>query len=79
MNTSSNSIRARATEVARDLLLENNDAPVSVETLLALCYVRAWTDAARMTTRHQRVVSGTGNASEQRELAALCRGLVSRV
>jgi hypothetical protein len=39
-------LRDRATDVARDLILENNDAPVSTEQLLALCYLRAWADAA---------------------------------
>lgn len=38
------SLRARATEIARDLILENNDAPASTEALLTLCYVRAYAD-----------------------------------
>ena len=37
---------------------------------------KAETDALhKAALRHQRVISGTGNASEQRELAALCRWL----
>jgi hypothetical protein len=38
------SLRDRATNVARDLILENNDAPSNPEQLLALCYIRAFTD-----------------------------------
>jgi hypothetical protein len=37
-------IRSRAREVARDLLLERNDAPVSDEQLLAIMYIRAFSD-----------------------------------
>lgn len=44
MDTTQISLRARATEVARDLILENHDAPKEPEQLLAICYVRAFTD-----------------------------------
>lgn len=40
-------IRARATEVAQDLVTENNDAPLSVRDLLAVCYIRAFTDGVK--------------------------------
>lgn len=83
MDTSGISLKARATEVARDLILENNDAPVGTEQLLALCYIRAFTDGVLASTvasshqRHQRVITGTGNGYERRELQALCDGLRS--
>jgi hypothetical protein len=40
-------IKARAAEVAQDLVTENNDAPLSVRDLLTLCYVRAFTDGVK--------------------------------
>lgn len=39
-----NAIKARATDVAHNLIAENNDAPVSVRDLLAICYIRAFTE-----------------------------------
>ena len=42
-------ITTRAREKARDLILENNDAPVSKETLLALAYMAGWFDAEAAT------------------------------
>lgn len=40
-------IKARALDVASDLVTENNDAPVSVRDLLAICYIRAFTDGVK--------------------------------
>lgn len=53
------SLRSRATEVARDLILENHDAPASAEQLLAVCYVRAFTDgvAACAAAAQQQAVA----------------------
>lgn len=40
-------IKARALDVASDLVTENNDAPISVRDLLAICYIRAFTDGVK--------------------------------
>lgn len=62
MDNSINAIKARATEVAQDLVTENNDASPCLEKL-------------ESRDHHARVITGTGNAAERRELDALCRGL----
>lgn len=54
--------RAQAIEAARDLATEHNDAPSCLEKL-------------ESRDHHARVITGTGNAGERRELEALCRGL----
>ena len=40
-------VRTRATEVARDLHTEHNDAPCGVEKLLELAYIRGVTDGVK--------------------------------
>lgn len=47
MNTATTNLRARATEIARDLVSENNDAPLSAVDLLTVCYIRAFTDGIK--------------------------------
>jgi hypothetical protein len=61
LTKASNDLRDCALEAARDLLLEHNDAPVGIETLLRLMYIRAFRDGVQ-----------TANAATTRVLADVC-------
>ena len=74
-----------AARTAADSILAEYGDKLPDKSLLTLSYLRGNSDgrsqalqtSARIVdlNRHARVITGTGNAAERRELAALCRGL----
>jgi hypothetical protein len=77
MNTSLLPLRDLARETAVEILTDC-DGRRRITELLAISFLRGYSEAHRDTesaARHARVISGTGNASEQRELRQLVAGL----
>jgi hypothetical protein len=79
MNTSLLPLRDLARETAVEILADAQGRR-RISELLAVAFLRGYSEAhrdAESAARHVRVITGTGNTSEQRELAALRRGLSS--